>query len=253
MNAVFATEVGVENDPLDAKDEGLIWYEVLGVTPKQVKPLDQVKDEVKKDWSLDEQRTRLAKYTDDLVKQLNAGKTLEDLAKELNTQVLTTEPLKRSGLTVNVLPVAVTQAFALPQGGYGSAPSGVEEGRIVFQVDKVDAACSARRSGPEALEAAAQALHQRRHHRRIFLRAREPLRRHRQSAGLVQARGRRRRAMSPAQATSVTPLPQQGGAPIEPDFSTFARLYDEGTPQVVWTRLVADLETPVSAMLKLAP
>ena len=58
--------------------------------------------------------------------------------------------------------------------------------------------------------------------------------------------------MSPAQATSVTPLPQQGGAPIEPDFSTFARLYDAGTPQVAWTRLVADLETPVSAMLKIA-
>jgi peptidyl-prolyl cis-trans isomerase D len=139
LNAVFATEVGVENDPLDAKDEGLIWYEVLGITPKQVKPLDQVKDEVKKDWSLDEQRTRLVKFTDELVKQLSSGKTLDDLAKEQNTQVLVTEPLKRSGLTVNVLPVAVTQAFALPQGGYGSAPSGVEEGRIVFQVDKVEA------------------------------------------------------------------------------------------------------------------
>jgi peptidyl-prolyl cis-trans isomerase D len=84
LNAVFATEVGVENDPLDAKDEGLIWYEVLGITPQQLKPLDQVKDEVKKDWSLEEQRTRLAKYTDDLVKQLQSGKTLEDLAKELN-------------------------------------------------------------------------------------------------------------------------------------------------------------------------
>jgi peptidyl-prolyl cis-trans isomerase D len=137
LNAVFATEVGVENDPLDAKDEGLIWYELLGITPQQLKPFDQVKDEVKKDWSLEEQRTRLAKYTDDLVKQLHPGKTLEDLAKELNTQVLPTEPLKRSGLTVNVLPTAVTQAFALPQGGYGSAPSGVDEGRIVFQVDKV--------------------------------------------------------------------------------------------------------------------
>ncbi|CCG07891.1 anthranilate synthase component I [Pararhodospirillum photometricum] len=33
---------------------------------------------------------------------------------------------------------------------------------------------------------------------------------------------------------------------------SFATLYDAGTPQVVWTHLVADLETPVSAMLKLA-
>jgi anthranilate synthase component I len=58
--------------------------------------------------------------------------------------------------------------------------------------------------------------------------------------------------MSSAPATSVTALPQQAGAPIEPDFTTFARLYDAGTPQVAWTGLVADLETPVSAMLKLA-
>jgi len=38
---------------------------------------------------------------------------------------------------VNVLPAAVAQAFTLPEKGYGSAPSGIEEGRIVFQVDKV--------------------------------------------------------------------------------------------------------------------
>jgi peptidyl-prolyl cis-trans isomerase D len=59
------------------------------------------------------------------------------VAKELNVQVLTSEPLKRDGLTVYVLPTAVAQAFTLPQKGYGSAPSGVDEGRIVFQVDKV--------------------------------------------------------------------------------------------------------------------
>jgi len=39
---------------------------------------------------------------------------------------------------------------------------------------------------------------------------------------------------------------------VTPDFETFARLYDAGTPQVVHTALIADLETPVSAMLKLA-
>lgn len=137
LNAAFATDVGVENDPIDAKDEGRIWYEVLGVTPQQLKPLDQVKEEVTKDWRVDGERSRLAKYTEDLVKSLSGGKTLEDLAKDLNGQVLTTEPLKRTGMTVNVLPNAVMQAFTLPQGGYGSSPSGVDEGRIVFQVDKV--------------------------------------------------------------------------------------------------------------------
>jgi anthranilate synthase component 1 len=37
-----------------------------------------------------------------------------------------------------------------------------------------------------------------------------------------------------------------------PDFAAFAEAYRAGTPQVVSTRLVADLETPVSALLKLA-
>ena len=137
LNAVFATEVGVENDPIDAKDDGLVWYELLGVTPEQLKPFDQVKQKLAEDWRVDEERRRMAKYTDGLVKQLNDGKTLEDLAKDQNTEILITEPLKRNGLTVNVLPNAVLQAFALPQGGYGSAPNGVDEGRIVFQVDKV--------------------------------------------------------------------------------------------------------------------
>ncbi len=37
-----------------------------------------------------------------------------------------------------------------------------------------------------------------------------------------------------------------------PDFASFAESYGRGTAQVVSTRLVADLETPVSALLKLA-
>ncbi len=39
---------------------------------------------------------------------------------------------------------------------------------------------------------------------------------------------------------------------VRPEFSTFAAIYDEQRPQVLWTTLVADLDTPVSAMLKLA-
>ena len=37
-----------------------------------------------------------------------------------------------------------------------------------------------------------------------------------------------------------------------PAFDLFKKTYEGGTAQVVWTTLVADLETPVSAMLKLA-
>ncbi|MFM1815452.1 MAG: anthranilate synthase, component chorismate binding, partial [Pseudomonadota bacterium] len=42
------------------------------------------------------------------------------------------------------------------------------------------------------------------------------------------------------------------GLSIEPQHGDFAKLYDAGMPQVVWTKLVADLETPVAAYLKIA-
>ena len=38
---------------------------------------------------------------------------------------------------------------------------------------------------------------------------------------------------------------------IEPPASAFAKRYARGESQIVWTTLVADLETPVSAFLKL--
>ena len=39
---------------------------------------------------------------------------------------------------------------------------------------------------------------------------------------------------------------------VEPTYESFAAGYGAGRPSVVYTRLVADLETPVSAMMKLA-
>src|SRR6476646_5063534 len=38
---------------------------------------------------------------------------------------------------------------------------------------------------------------------------------------------------------------------ILPDFAAFARAYEAGRGQALYTRLIADLETPVSAFLKL--
>ena len=38
---------------------------------------------------------------------------------------------------------------------------------------------------------------------------------------------------------------------LEPGFDAFAAGYDAGLPQLVWTRLIDDLETPVSAYLKI--
>jgi anthranilate synthase component I len=53
-------------------------------------------------------------------------------------------------------------------------------------------------------------------------------------------------------ASGLAPMKTDSKTPVAPDFDRFAQTYGRGVAQVVWTRLVADLETPVSAMLKLA-
>src|SRR5262249_46840349 len=46
--------------------------------------------------------------------------------------------------------------------------------------------------------------------------------------------------------------PPTGTFEVLPARATFLARYRQGAPQVMWTRLIADLETPVSAALKLA-
>src|SRR6185437_16971253 len=38
---------------------------------------------------------------------------------------------------------------------------------------------------------------------------------------------------------------------VEPEYPAFEQAYQAGRPQLVWTRLIDDLETPVSAYLKI--
>jgi peptidyl-prolyl cis-trans isomerase D len=138
LNGVFVTDAGIENDPIDARDEGVVWYEVLGITPETLTPFEEVRSEVEKGWRQEATRNQVKAFAEELLSELTAGsKTLDDVAKELGQEVLPTSALKRDDITVNVLPAAVQQAFALPKGGFGSAASGVDEGRILFKVDDI--------------------------------------------------------------------------------------------------------------------
>ena len=52
---------------------------------------------------------------------------------------------------------------------------------------------------------------------------------------------------------AAPPSDSEGRDPLEPAFDAFAVAYGRGEPQVVWRRRIDDVETPVSALLKLGP
>ncbi len=123
LNAAFATDTGVENDPIDAKDEGVIWYEVLGVVPEQRQAVRSGQGPSRPRIGI---MTSCARASPNMRKTWSpastGGKTLEDIAKDLNVEVLTSDPLKRDSITVNILPPAVAQAFTLPEKGIWLGP-----------------------------------------------------------------------------------------------------------------------------------
>ena len=138
LREAFNTEVNVETDPVETQDQGLIWYEVLDIIPQKIKTFEQVREVVAKDWRAAEQRTRLASLAQKLVDRARKGEKLDEIASSLGLEIKQSDPFKRNAKSDNLPAAAMAQAFALSDGGYGSAATEDGKARVVFEVVAVD-------------------------------------------------------------------------------------------------------------------
>ncbi len=138
LRTAFASDVGVENDPIEISKGGVAWVDVIDVIQAKLKPFDTVKNDVTEAWRGKEQRLALANMARGLVERARKGETLEDLAKPFKAKVQTSKAVKRSENAEGVPASAIAQAFALPKDGIGSAAHQDKKGRIVFKVVKIE-------------------------------------------------------------------------------------------------------------------
>lgn len=135
--AAFATDVGVDNDPLRQQNGGYLWYDVTSITPSRERTLDEVKDQVAARWRDDEIGKRLQAKTDDMLGKLKAGTTLAQLATENGLKVETATELQR-GKPGGFAPAKLVEAaFKTPKDTPGSAVGDQESTRFVFRVTEV--------------------------------------------------------------------------------------------------------------------
>ena len=99
VKAVFASDVGVDNEPLSTKDGGTIWFEIANVDPARQLTFNEVKSKVADAWTDDEGAKELAAKADDDIKKLNGGETLAALAAETKLTVAHKDGIKRYGGT----------------------------------------------------------------------------------------------------------------------------------------------------------
>jgi peptidyl-prolyl cis-trans isomerase D len=136
LPAAFASDVGVENDPLSIQGGGYVWYDVLGVTPPHDRTLDEVKDKVIARWRDDEIAARLkTKATDFIEKLKNAS--FADTAAAMGVAVQTASDLTR-GKSAAGLPANVQEdVFRLAKDGTGEAQGALGTERYVYRLTAV--------------------------------------------------------------------------------------------------------------------
>ena len=137
LSDTFAAAVGAQNDALQLKGGGYVWYEVAGITPGRDRTFDEVKDKVEARWRQGEIESKLRAKADEMVKQINGGTKLADLAATDKLQVQWANNLKRQGNPTVPAPV-VTVVFETPQGSAGTAEGREPSERFVFQVTGIN-------------------------------------------------------------------------------------------------------------------
>ena len=135
--AAFASDVSVDNDPLQLPNGGYLFYDVTGITPARDRTLDEVKDQVEARWRDDEIGKRLKAKADDMVGKLKAGTALAQLATDTGLKVVTATDLQR-GKPGGFAPAKLVEAaFKTPKGTPASAEGDQEAARFVFSVTGV--------------------------------------------------------------------------------------------------------------------
>lgn len=137
LSTAFATEVGVEVDPVRVADGGYVWFEVAGVTPARDRTLDEVRDQVVERWRDDQVAERLRAKADELAGKLKGGATMAEVAAAENLTVETAADLQRGRPDGKVPAPTIDAAFRTAKGGVGTASGQSLAERVVFRVTDV--------------------------------------------------------------------------------------------------------------------
>jgi peptidyl-prolyl cis-trans isomerase D len=138
LQQIFATEVGIEADPVQIPNGGFVWYEVAGITPARDRSLDEVKPQVEARWRDDQIAKRLKAKADDIAAKLKAGGKMEELAAAAGVKVEQAVNVKRNATGGSLPQNVIEAAFRTPKDGISSVEGARPTDYIVLRVSAVN-------------------------------------------------------------------------------------------------------------------
>jgi peptidyl-prolyl cis-trans isomerase D len=131
LKALFASDKGVDNEPVATRDGGYVWFEVGDVEKARQRTYDEVKGEVASVLRREAEGKALAEKAKALVEQIRGGKPIDNLAGELGLPLRRIGDVRRANRP-DYEPQTILQFFEVPVRGAGAVP--VEGGELVFYV-----------------------------------------------------------------------------------------------------------------------
>ncbi len=132
LKAIFASDVGVDNDAVSRKDGGYSWFEITAVDPSRQLSLDEVKPAVVAALRQSDVQKALAAKANALARKIDAGASLAELAAANGARPQQAQAIFRGG-GQGLTSATVAQVFGTPVGGAGVALAD-QSGRVVFKV-----------------------------------------------------------------------------------------------------------------------
>ncbi len=136
LGPVFASDVGVENEPVQTPDGGYIWFEVVSTTPSRERPLAEVQDRVSERWREDEIAARLKAKAGELSDKLKTS-TVAEVAAAAGLKAQSAKGLKRGAVSEAVPAKVINDVFATPKDGVGNSEGDRPTYRVVFRVTDI--------------------------------------------------------------------------------------------------------------------
>lgn len=156
LDAVYASEQGLENDPLDLNQQGFLWYDVSAVELTHTRELADVRETVAIAWKGSETSRIITELATDYVKQLNAGGTLDILADKDGLSISSSQPFTRTSGASGLASSVIAETF---NGTVNSALSAVDGSKhIVLVITSSDTPLFDEKQAGRSIQAASVGL-----------------------------------------------------------------------------------------------
>jgi peptidyl-prolyl cis-trans isomerase D len=133
VRAIFESDIGVDNEAIRTSTGGYVWFDVTNIEPARDRTLDEVKDEVTRQWRENTIADRLAERARQFVERLGKGESLETLAADAGVSTKMVTELTRRSPKDDLSADVVARIFATPVRQAAHAATGPDT-RAVFVV-----------------------------------------------------------------------------------------------------------------------